>query len=108
MGLCFGVRPFEFQDFIGMIQKGQLDITSVNYTDVVKNSLQGNFHHFEITADLAYVLPRLLNKDVIDQLNEFRISNNYTCSVHLPLWSIEIASPNVHIRKASIECNRID
>ncbi|MFX0013177.1 MAG: cobamide remodeling phosphodiesterase CbiR [Promethearchaeota archaeon] len=104
MVLLFGVRPFEFQDFIGMIEQGKLDISSVNYTDIVKASLQDGFQHFEITGDLAYVLPGLLRKDVIDQLNEVRIINNYSCSVHLPIWAIELASPNVHVKKASIDC----
>ncbi len=104
MTLRFGVRPFEFPDFIGMIEKEKLDISSVNYTDVVKDSLQGNFNHFEITGDLAYVLPGLLSKDVINQLIEFKTSNNFSCSVHLPLWAIELASPNDHIKNASIKC----
>lgn len=104
MVLRFGIRPFEFQDFIGMLKKGRLDLTSVNYVDIVKDSLQGIFQHFEITGDLVYVLPGLLTKDVIDQLNHIKTHNNDSCSVHLPLWSIEIASPNNHIRKASIKC----
>ena len=87
-----------------MIEKGRLDITSINYADIVKDSLQGIFQHFEITGDLVYVLPGLLTKDVIDQLNNIKTHNNDSCSVHLPLWSIEIASPNIHIRKASIKC----
>lgn len=104
MALLFGIRPFEFQDFIGMIEKGKIDISRVNYTDVVKDSLQEMFTHFEVTADLAYVLPGLLSEDAITQLTEFKNRNNYTCSVHLPLWSIELASPNEHIKNASIKC----
>ncbi|MFX1507501.1 MAG: cobamide remodeling phosphodiesterase CbiR [Promethearchaeota archaeon] len=103
MGLCFGVRPFEFQDFIKVIKKGK-DISSINYTEVVRNSLQNKFQHFEVTSDLAYVLPGLLSNDVINQLTEFKNRNEYTCSVHLPLWGIELASPNEYIKNASIEC----
>jgi len=104
MVLRFGIRPFEFQDFIRMIEKGQLDMASVNYADIVKASLLDNFQHFEITGDLIFILPGLITNHVIQQLKEFKKSNNYSCSVHLPLWSIEIASPNVHIKKASIKC----
>jgi len=104
LALRFGIRPFEFRDFIGMIKKGKIDISSVNYTDVVKDSLQDKFTHFEVTADLAYVLPGLLSEEVINQLTEFKNRNNYSCSVHLPLWSIELASPNERIKNASIKC----
>ena len=104
MGLCFGIRPFEFQDFIGMIETGKLDISSLNYTEVVRNSLQNKFQHFEVTGDLAYVLPGLLSNDEINHLAEFKNRNKYTCSVHLPLWAIELASPNEYIKNASIEC----
>ncbi len=104
MPLNFGIRPFDFLDFFKMIEKGQLDITNTSYIDVTRASLQDEFQHFEITADLVYVLPGLLTADVIQQLNEFKIANNYSCSVHLPLWSIELTSPNAYIKKASINC----
>jgi sugar phosphate isomerase/epimerase len=104
LNLCFGVRPFEFQDFIGMIENGKIDISSVNYTDVVQDSLQNKFRHFEVTGDLTYVLPGLLTSDTINQLKEFKNRNKYTCSVHLPLWGIELASPNEYIKNASIKC----
>ncbi|MFX1517405.1 MAG: cobamide remodeling phosphodiesterase CbiR [Promethearchaeota archaeon] len=104
MVLLFGIRPFEFSDFIGMIEQGKIDISNVNYVQVVKDSLQDKFTHFEVTADLAYVLPGLLSEEVINQLTELKKQNKYSCSVHLPLWSIELASPNEHIKNASIEC----
>ncbi|MFX0093084.1 MAG: cobamide remodeling phosphodiesterase CbiR [Candidatus Hodarchaeota archaeon] len=105
MALRFGVLPFNFQDFFMMVDEGKVDITKVNYIDLVKVSLEDkNIEHFEITGDLLYVLPGLLSSDVITQLEEFKSAENYTCSVHLPLWSTELACPNSHIRKASIEC----
>ena len=104
MVLSFGIRPFELEDFFRMIGQDQLDITKCNYIDVLLASLQDPFRHFEVTADLAYVLPGLLTIEVIQQLKEIKTKNNYTCSVHLPLWSIELASPNVYTRKASLEC----
>ncbi|MFX0084492.1 MAG: cobamide remodeling phosphodiesterase CbiR [Candidatus Hodarchaeota archaeon] len=103
----FGIRPFEFIDFIKMIEEGNLNISKVNYLDVVSSSFLNNeisFHHFEITCDLAYVIPGFFNEDLIVQINEFKLKKNYSCSVHLPLWGIELASPNKYIRKASIDC----
>lgn len=107
MTLSFGIRPFDFPDFMQMIKKGDLDISEINYIDVVSSTFQQTealFQHFEITCDLAYVLPDLLNVDVIERLNDLKTLNNYSCSVHLPLWGIELAAPNLHIRKASIDC----
>jgi len=104
MNLRFGVRPFDFPDFVKMIETGKLDLNRVKYIDVLKTGLQNDFHHFEITSDLMFVLPGLLTSSTIQQLNQIKSKNNYTCSVHLPLWSIELASPNTHIKQASIEC----
>ncbi len=104
MTLNFGIRPFELEDFFRMIEQGKLDITKCNYIDVLLASLQDNFRHFEVTADLTYVLPGLLTIEVIQQITEIRMKNNYSCSVHLPLWGIELASPNSYIREASINC----
>ena len=107
MNLSFGIRPFDFTDFIKMIKEGNLDISAIKYIDVVSSTFQQTealFQHFEITCDLAYVLPDLLNDEVIEKLNDLKTLNNYSCSVHLPLWGIELAAPNLHIRKASIDC----
>lgn len=105
MKFRFGVRPFEFQDFVHMIENGKLDISNVSYLDVAKKSIEMvNFQHFEFTADLVYVLPGLITKEVINQVKEFKDNNNYSCSVHLPLWAIELASPNEKIKSASTDC----
>ena len=104
MVLTFGIRPFELEDFFRIIEQGQLDITKCNYIDVLSASLQGQFRHFEVTADLVYVLPGLLTIEVIQQLKKIKAENNYSCSVHLPLWGIELTSPNDYIRNASIKC----
>jgi sugar phosphate isomerase/epimerase len=90
-----------------MIGEGTLDVTQVDYCDIVASSFKGNgnlFQHFEVTCDLAYVLPGFFNSKTMQRLNEFRIKNNYTCSIHLPLWGIELASPNTYIRQGSIDC----
>lgn len=107
MPLNFGIRPFEFSDFILMIGQGTIDVTKVDYCDIVVSSFKQNgnlFRHFEVTCDLAYILPGFFNSEVMERLNKFRIKNNYTCSIHLPLWGIELASPNTYIRKGSIDC----
>ncbi|MFX0173713.1 MAG: cobamide remodeling phosphodiesterase CbiR [Candidatus Hodarchaeota archaeon] len=104
MRLRFGVRPFDFPDFARMIETGKFELNQVNYVDVVKSSLQNEFQHFEITSDLMFVLPGLLSPKVIQQLNHLKTENDYSCSVHCPLWSIELASPNTYIKQASIDC----
>ncbi|MHA2330096.1 MAG: hypothetical protein ACXACR_16380, partial [Candidatus Hodarchaeales archaeon] len=104
MSLRYGIRPFEFEDFTKMIQHGKIDITNVDYIDVLQSSLPPGFKHYEISSDLAYVLPGFLTTEVIHRLSELNKRNSYTCSVHLPLWAIELASPNMYIKKASINC----
>lgn len=104
MTLLLGIRPFEFEDFLKMIVDGRLDISQASYLDVLQTTLGNEFKHFEISADLAYVLPGLLTPSVVSDLREYKNAHKFSCSVHLPLWSIELASPIPHIQQASIDC----
>ncbi len=104
MKLLFGLRPFEFEDFFSGIHDKNIDLSNLDYLSAVKRLIDTNIRHFEITADLAYVLPGLITENTIAQLKKVKKEYNISFSVHLPLWSIEPASPNRFIQKASIEC----
>lgn len=104
MTLLFGIRPFEFEDFLNMIVDGRVDISQVNYLDVLQITLGNEFKHFEITADLTYVLPGVLSPSVVSALKDYKDTHKYSCSIHLPLWSVELASPIPQIQQASIDC----
>jgi hypothetical protein len=43
MGLLFGTRPFEFEDFFSLFQDGKLDFAKLNYIDIVKKHMNAGF-----------------------------------------------------------------
>ncbi|NHJ49325.1 MAG: sugar phosphate isomerase/epimerase [Asgard group archaeon] len=102
MPLKFGNRPFDFSDFFTLIMNGKIDLSNINYIDVMRNSIDAGFKHIEITGDLPYVLPGILSPDEIDQLVEIKKKENVSFSVHLPLWGIEPAAFSEHIRDGSV------
>ncbi len=105
MRLRFGIRPFEFDDVKAFLSENTFEGISMSFTDVLEKVTQvANLRHFEITGDLIYVLPGLITESTIQDLITLKNEHALTYSVHLPLWSIELSSPNEHIRSASINC----
>ncbi|MBK5114019.1 MAG: sugar phosphate isomerase/epimerase [Candidatus Heimdallarchaeota archaeon] len=102
MALLFGNRPFDFTDFFSLIMDGKIDLSNLNYLDVMKNSVEAGFKHIEITGDLPYVLPGLLTPEEIERLVEFKKKEKITYSIHLPLWGQEPAAFSEHIRDGSV------
>ncbi len=105
MGLTFGIRPFGFEDARMILQNSSLSEMNLSFVDVVKKASEiSNLRHFEITADLIYVLPGLITQETINALMDLKREYQWNFSVHLPLWSIEPSSPNQYIREASVNC----
>ncbi|NHJ84866.1 MAG: sugar phosphate isomerase/epimerase [Asgard group archaeon] len=100
--MLFGHRPFDFNDFFKLVMNGKIDFSNLNYIDVMRNSIDAGFKHIEITGDIPNVLPGLLSPNEINQLVEIKNEEEITFSVHLPLWAMEPAAFNEHIRDASI------
>jgi len=96
--------PLDFGEIMNNILRGRtIDLSKFSFPEIVKRSIKRGFHHIEITLDLGYVVPGSLNETIIDELAKIRDEEGVSYSVHLPLWSIEPASPNEYIRRASTE-----
>ena len=77
-------------------------MANLNYFDVMKNSIDAGFKHIEITGDLPNALPGILSPEEIEQIVEFKKKEKISFSIHFPLWGMEPAAFNEHIRDASI------
>ncbi len=96
--------PLDFGEIMNnILRDGTIDFSKFRFPEIVNRSIKRGFHHIEITLDLSYVVPGSLNENIIDELGKIRDEKGVSYSVHLPLWSIEPASPNEHIRRASVE-----
>lgn len=100
----FGVQPLQFLDVMSRIVDGSsIDLSKFSFPDFCIESVMEGFHHVELTMDVGYILPGSLTRDTFRKLIDLGGSLGITYSVHLPLWSVELASPNQFVRKGSVE-----
>ena len=101
----FGITPLEGSDFINIYdpQKGLDSFTDFLFSDMIMKVIDHGYEHCEISLDLFQVLPIKINDDEKSRLLNFKKKYDFTFSAHFPLWSIELASPNKHIREGSIK-----
>ena len=101
----FGITPFEGKDFIGVYdpEKGLDSFSDFRFSDVVMKVLEHGYNHCEISLDLFQVLPIKISEEEKSRLLDFKKKYDITFSAHFPLWSVELASPNKHIREGSIK-----
>jgi sugar phosphate isomerase/epimerase len=84
-------------------ENGKFDLSKLSAPSIVKRCIKEGFRLIELGLDLGYVIPGSINKKAIDELVKIKNSDHISYTVHLPLWSVEPASPNEFIRKASVE-----
>jgi sugar phosphate isomerase/epimerase len=102
--LRFGIQPFELTTIGSLVsENGQLDMNKLNAPSIVRRCIKEGFRLIELGLDLGYVIPGSINKKAVDELLRIKKSEGISYTVHLPLWSVEPASPNEFIRKASVE-----
>ncbi|MHA1617498.1 MAG: cobamide remodeling phosphodiesterase CbiR [Candidatus Njordarchaeales archaeon] len=79
-----------------------IDFAKFDYSYFVEKGIKQGFRHFEITGDIYFFIPNSFNEDILKRLIDFSKKYDASFSVHLPIWSIELSSPNKKIREASI------
>lgn len=101
----FGITPFEGKDFIGVYdpEKGLDSFSDFRFSDVIMKVIEKGYSHCEISLDLFQVLPIKISEEEKSRLLDFKKKYDITFSAHFPLWSVELASPNKHIREGSIK-----
>jgi len=104
----FGITSIDLEHLIELTKLASevslLEIMSLlNFKNLVKRAYDNGFRVIELTLDMAYVIPNSLTEDVAEELKEIKKKLNLIYTAHLPLWSIEPASPVPHIRDASVK-----
>ena len=103
--MLLGIVPlFEIGELADIIVvDGSVDFSRFRYVDLVKKSYDMGFRHVEITGDLMYIIPGSITGETVRELIGLKEELGISFTVHLPIWSVELASPNNAIRKASIQ-----
>jgi len=100
--LRFGVQPLQFIDVLEDVAgAGPSAVGKFDYLKFCRAAVEAGFSHVELLADMHYVIPGSLREGALRELRELG-EGGVSFSVHLPVWSIELASPNPHVREASI------
>lgn len=101
----FGITPFEGTDFLNMFnpKKGLESFSDFRFSDMITKVIEKGYSHCEISLDLFQVLPIKISEEEKRRMLNFKKEYDFTFSAHFPLYSIELASPNKHIREGSIK-----
>ncbi len=104
MTLRFGITALEFQDVAQrVVVNGSPDFSRVSVVDIVRDALLDNYSVIEVTMDAKHMVPGSITPDTINQLADLRETLDHSYSIHLPFWSVELATFNEHVRKGSVD-----
>lgn len=101
----FGIVPLEFEPAAELIiGDGIPDFSRFDVVTLVRAALEiEHIEVIELTLDVPHLIPGSITSKTIDQLLELRDETGCMYTAHLPLWSLELASPNEYVRKGSVE-----
>lgn len=102
----FGITPAEIDNIIGIFDKGKgiNSFLDFRFSDIILDAAKRGYQHCEITLDIFQILPIPLNEEEIDKIINIQKEYDITYSAHLPIWSLDLATPNKFIREASVQC----
>jgi len=102
MPLRFGITALEFLDVARrVVIDGVPDFSRLNVVDIVRDAMS-EFSVIELTMDVQHIVPGSVTPDTIKQLIELQEETSLSYTVHLPLWSIELATFNEHVRMGGV------
>ncbi|MFW9887844.1 MAG: cobamide remodeling phosphodiesterase CbiR [Candidatus Thorarchaeota archaeon] len=107
----FGAVAIEFLPAVQRIMAdGVPDFSRINLVDIVRDVVA--IEHIEViefTIEMEHMVPSSITPEIISRLVDLKDELGISYTVHLPIWSIELASFNPFIRSGGVEsiCNSI-
>jgi sugar phosphate isomerase/epimerase len=103
MPLRFGLTALEFQEVAGrVIIDGIPDFSRLDVVDIVREAVSNGYSVIELTMDVLHIIPGSLTSESIDRLVDLKEELGHSYAVHLPFWSVELASFNEHVREGGV------
>ena len=101
----FGAVAIEFIPAVQkLIADGVPDFSRINLVDIVRDVVA--IEHIEViefTTEMEHMVPGSITPEIISQLVDLKDELGVSFTVHLPIWSIELASFNPFIRSGGVE-----
>lgn len=84
-------------------KEGLSDFLRFSLAEQVKYAIDVGFRHFEITSDIFQLMPFKIKESEQNKLISFKEEYNISYSIHLPIWGVDLSSPNRFVREASVQ-----
>ena len=101
----YGYSPLTFDYVFGKIGIENLfnPEKRLSLTETVTEAFKQGFRSVELDMDIFQILSVTIQKSDLISLEEFCMKTGFSLSVHMPYYSLDLAGPNEHIRKGSIQ-----
>ena len=104
MSLRFGITALEFKEVAGrVVIDGIPDFSRLDVVDIIRDTFSDDYSILEISMDVKNVVPGSFTPETISRLVDLKEELGHSYTVHLPFWSIELASFNEHVRMGSVD-----
>ncbi|MFW9845222.1 MAG: cobamide remodeling phosphodiesterase CbiR [Candidatus Thorarchaeota archaeon] len=100
----FGAVAIEFVPAVQrVVADGVPDFSRLNLVDIVREVVAiEHIEVIELTIEMEHMIPGSITPEIISQLADLKDELGHSYTVHLPLWSIELASFNDFIRSGGV------
>lgn len=103
MPLRFGITALEFHDVAQrVVVDGVPDFSRLDVVDIVRDAA-AEYPVLELSSDVKYIIPNSFTPETIVRLVDLKDELGHVYTVHLPYWSIELATFNEYIRKGGVD-----
>lgn len=104
MFLRFGQTALELQSVAQqVIVNGIPDFSRVNLVETIQDIAAEGFSVMELSLDAKYILDSVFTPAAIRRLEDLKDELGLSYTVHLPLWSTELATFNEPVREGSVK-----
>ena len=104
MPLRFGITALEFQEVAKqVVVDGIPDFSRLDVTDMIRDAVSEDCSVLELSMDVKHIIPGSFTPDTVSRLVHLKDELGHSYTVHLPFWSIELATFNEHVRMGSVD-----
>ncbi|MHA1950683.1 MAG: cobamide remodeling phosphodiesterase CbiR [Candidatus Thorarchaeota archaeon] len=104
MPLRFGITALEFDDVVEkVVIDGVPDFSRLDVVEIIRESVSDDFSVLELSLDVKHIIPGSLTPETINRLISLKEELGHSYTIHLPFWSVELATFNEHVRMGGVE-----
>ncbi len=100
----YGMLPLGLGAVASSVSDGLAALAQLSVPALVRKALEiDHISVIELSMDIVHIVPGVLGSRHIQELCDLRDEMGHSYTVHLPIWSVELSSPNDAVRAASVK-----